>query len=137
MTTHYPSSFRWHGRDLIVDPGSYLYTPCPAMRNAYRSAQAHDAPRVTNRSAADLTDVLFDLEPRANARLLALSGKGMAAELEGPDWRVLRAIVIEDGVVTISDASWGGQLAPLIEAEKSPKISIGYGKKIDRPARSV
>lgn len=30
------------GRDFVVDPGTYLYTPAPPLRNAFRSVQAHN-----------------------------------------------------------------------------------------------
>lgn len=33
------------GRDVVRDPGTYLYTPIPEMRNLYRSAAAHFVPR--------------------------------------------------------------------------------------------
>ncbi len=33
------------GEDWIADPGSYLYTPFPDLRNEYRSVAAHFAPR--------------------------------------------------------------------------------------------
>lgn len=32
---------QWSGWDVIVDGGSYLYTPAPALRNAFRSTAAH------------------------------------------------------------------------------------------------
>ena len=32
------------GEDLIVDPGSYIYTAIPSIRNQYRSVTAHFVP---------------------------------------------------------------------------------------------
>lgn len=34
------------GRDIVRDPGSYLYTPLPGRRNEFRSVKAHNAPIV-------------------------------------------------------------------------------------------
>lgn len=34
------------GRDIVRDPGTYLYTPIPGRRNEFRSVKAHNAPIV-------------------------------------------------------------------------------------------
>ena len=49
------------GRDWIRDPGSYVYTPCPRQRDAYRSSTAHFVPYVLDGEAGLWRRGLFDL----------------------------------------------------------------------------
>ncbi len=55
VTEHFKSSGHGHldqlslelsidGKDLIQDPGTYVYTPLPCYRNQYRGAEAHFSP---------------------------------------------------------------------------------------------
>src|SRR5690606_39806355 len=44
----------------IADPGSYLYTPFPEIRNRYRSVVAHFAPRPVHGEPASLDEGLLD-----------------------------------------------------------------------------
>lgn len=57
------------GRRVITDSGSYVYTPDPAARNAFRSTAAHNTPRVDgaeqNRIPPSLWLLEDDAEPEA------------------------------------------------------------------------
>src|SRR5262249_50670253 len=49
------------GRNLILDPGTYLYTPLKHRREEYRRAQAHFAPHVLGRAAQGTGPGLFQM----------------------------------------------------------------------------
>ncbi|MDP6475817.1 MAG: heparinase II/III family protein, partial [Alphaproteobacteria bacterium] len=55
------------GECLLADPGSYLYTPLPERRNAYRSVRAHFAPQIEGAEPASLDLGLFALGPPSGA----------------------------------------------------------------------
>lgn len=57
--------------DVIIDPGTYIYTPAPDIRNAYRSVCAHFAPRPAGRAEPGRMDLgLFMLGDEARAECL-------------------------------------------------------------------
>jgi hypothetical protein len=64
------------GIDRITDPGSYLYTPLPEIRNAYRSVKAHFAPQVDQREPNPIDHNLFQMEDRARAQCLYFGDNG-------------------------------------------------------------
>ncbi len=67
-------SFELHvdGQDLIVDSGSYLYTPEPAWRNRFRSTAAHNTVMVDNMEQNRFGEGgLFWLHADATPRCLA------------------------------------------------------------------
>ena len=59
------------GEPWIRDPGTYLYTPIPELRNRYRSSHAHFAPRLATGEPASLDHGLFELERGTRAACLA------------------------------------------------------------------
>ena len=86
------------------DPGSFVYTPDPAARNAYRSVSAHVAPRRGDMEPARLL-APFRLEDRAQARVVRFGDDvlGCHAGFGDPVWR---RVAIEGGAVVIED--WPG-----------------------------
>jgi hypothetical protein len=74
-------SFEFHvdGHDLIVDPGSYLYTPEPMWRDRFRSTAVHSTLMVDNMEQNRFGEGgLFWLHADANPRCLAWeSGAGV------------------------------------------------------------
>jgi len=87
------------GKDIIRDPGTYLYTPLPEMRNRYRSVMAHFTPFITN-DISEITEMnLFTLKSKDSARCLYFGKKGFIgthSEWEIPVFRVIQ--VRETGI---------------------------------------
>jgi uncharacterized heparinase superfamily protein len=64
-----------NGKPLIVDPGTYVYTPLPDERNKYRSTAMHNTLALDDREQNPWplgVRGLFELRDRCHARVLAL-----------------------------------------------------------------
>src|SRR6185295_13080693 len=97
------------GEDWIVDPGSYLYCPPDARRNAYRSVTAHAAPRWPGREPAPLNLAKFFLPDRTKARCLYFGDDGFAGEHVGYGTPVRRIVVLRDDEIAIHDEGLPGR----------------------------
>jgi hypothetical protein len=91
------------GEDWIADPGSYLYTPSPRLRNAYRSVQAHFAPQNDRREPGRLDLGMFWLGDEAQAECLAFDDAGFVGEHRGFGAAVRRAVIIGETTIRIHD----------------------------------
>jgi hypothetical protein len=127
------------GRDLIVDPGSYLYTSLPARRNQYRSVQAHFAPQMEGREPGRLDKGLFDLQGWAQGECLHWSEEGFLGRHGGYGVPLWMSIRVDDGRIVIK-AGWEGERpeGPRLCLGGPPlPISPGYGRllasKMNRP----
>jgi hypothetical protein len=127
------------GVDWIRDPGTYVYTPLPERRDAYRSVRAHYVPTINDNEQARLDEDLFRLGAPAVGQCLSFGPDGFRGELRlGP--AVLRmSLVLGDDRITIEYAvggatpdprlaggDWHALLAPL-------PFSPGYGELETRP----
>ena len=118
------------GRDLIVDPGSYLYTSLPARRNQYRSARAHFAPQVKGREPGRLEGGLFDLKGWARGECLHWSKKGFLGRHGGYGALLWLSVRVEDERIIVS-AGWEGlrPAGPRLCLGGPPiPVSPGYGR---------
>ncbi|MAH84077.1 MAG: hypothetical protein CBB68_07000 [Rhodospirillaceae bacterium TMED8] len=95
------------GVDWLLDPGSYVYTPSPKTRNAYRSIMAHAAPRQGTLEPASLRLGLFRLENRAQAKCITFNHEQFEGMHVGFGKPVYRAVKIQSGIIHIRD-TWGG-----------------------------
>ena len=91
------------GADWFRDPGTYLYTPDPAMRNAYRSVRAHWAPRVETREPAQLDVGLFRLSADPQATVVACGRDHVVARHSGFGPDVVRSVVIGSSTIEVVD----------------------------------
>jgi len=91
------------GEDWLADPGSYLYTPSPERRDAYRSVHAHAAPKLGDGEPARLDLGLFRLEDRARARCLSFTEDAFEGVHEGYGEALYRRVLIEDGRIRVID----------------------------------
>lgn len=91
------------GEDWLADPGSYLYTPSPKKRGAYRSVHAHAAPRLGSGEPSRLDLGLFRLEDNAKARCLSFTENAFEGVHEGYGEPLYRRVLIEDGRIRVID----------------------------------
>ncbi len=92
------------GKDIIVDPGTYIYTPVPEIRNKYRSVRAHFAPRPVNAKEPGRLDLgLFRLGDEAKAECLYADDHTFAGRHFGFGSPVYRMIKITQEKLIITD----------------------------------
>jgi hypothetical protein len=110
--------------DMIVDPGTYLYTPLPKRRNDYRSIKAHFAPQMGEREPSDLSVGSFVMHDKAKAECLYFGQDGFAGVHQGFGQPTYRFVRIENDTVIIEDVG----AENLAFAPKIVLVSNGYGK---------
>jgi hypothetical protein len=124
------------GRDMLADPGTFLYTPLPGERNRYRAAEAHSVPRPAGNGRADLSRGLFEISAVPGAQCLFFGPQGFAGEAFGPGWRTIRVLLCDGDRIIISDGCLTGPLAPLAAKECLPFFCRGYGSKTAHSPRA-
>lgn len=132
-----------HGEDWAVDPGTYVYTPLPGERNAYRSVRAHDGPFESDAEAGSLDLALFRLGDEITATCLYTSSSCFAGRCDGRGRSVERHITIGTHEIVIADVVDGvAREAATVVSDASelparwrvrPAYSPGYGVKL-RPS---
>jgi len=125
------------GQDLVVDPGTFVYTPLPAERNRYRAASAHFCPRPSGKPGANLAQGLFQISDLPASRCLFFAGTGFVGEAQGRGWTVRRVVRLHPDRVVIADLSLTGPLAPLTAADELPRVCVGYGCRTTRSPRLI
>jgi hypothetical protein len=133
------------GEDWVADPGSYLYTPSPRLRNAYRSALAHFAPQNDRREPGRLDLGIFWLGDEARAKCLAFDDTGFIGEHRGFGTTVRRTVIVgettirihDDGLPADPDTRFIRCVGRREFAARFPcavPFSPGYGKRYRHPA---
>lgn len=93
-----------HGQDIIVDPGSYLYTVDPAIRDLYRSTMAHSTPVVEGQEQNPISPAHpFYMKDVTKAACLHFSAQGFIGRHEGYGAPVTRRITIMNDHIVIDD----------------------------------
>lgn len=107
------------------DPGSFVYTPDVARRNAYRAAAAHDVPRPADWAVAPPGQELFELDHRAYATCLAWRPDGVAGEIRMPHGRIVRIVRLTRTELIVTDVFEPPQdFAPIVDLAPAR----GYGR---------
>ena len=107
------------------DPGSFVYTPSVVHRNAYRSAAAHDVPRIRGVSLVKTSTNLFDLDERAHAQCLYWREDGVAGEVKSISGSILRIVRLSADELAIFDCVTVGEIADVPAALPGAR---GYGR---------
>ena len=120
------------GIELIVDPGTFIYTPLPEWRNEYRSVKAHFAPRIGDHEPGDLSLGLFRLPDTAQPRCLKFSETEFLGYHLGYGRPIYRRITIEEQRIVIDDMFADRPPNNLLNGENlfssSVPFSPGYGE---------
>ncbi len=96
------------GREVLVDPGTYVYLASPALRNHYRSTQMHNTLTVEgieqNQWACNSSEALFWLVTnRAAARIVVAQPEVVVAEHYAYGFPHRRAVVLSDQHLVVRD----------------------------------
>jgi hypothetical protein len=127
------------GEDWIADPGSFVYTADPDLRNAYRSVRAHAAPERERGEPSPLDRGLFRLEDRCRATCLRFDKTGFAGFHSAFPTPVRRTVALDRaaGSVTIRDSGPPGRRDLRTRAEVArffglePAFSPAYGTRME------
>jgi hypothetical protein len=121
------------GEDLMRDPGTYVYTPLPELRNAYRSMRAHFGPQIEGPEPGRLDLGLFQLGSPGRAECLYFGREGFAGVWRGRRRAVHSMVRLSAYAVMVRHVAHGCRLvqpgAP-IRAGMSPQVAFsqGYGR---------
>jgi hypothetical protein len=119
-----------NGKDIIKDPGTYVYTPLPERRNEYRSVKAHFAPRINGKEPNNISNLLFRLDDRCNAKCLYFGDRGFLGMHNGYGEPIYRMVLLKSESIIIYDFTESNKEiiseSPFNDAIKTP-YSPGYG----------
>jgi hypothetical protein len=84
-------TLRAHGRDVLVDPGTFTYVADPAARDWFRGTGAHSTVRLGGRDQADPVNP-FRWENKPRVRRLEGAGWRAAGECSYREWVHVRSV---------------------------------------------
>ena len=115
-----------YGKDIISDPGTYVYTPLKNCRNKYRSIHSHFAPAVDGLEPCSLDDGLFRLSDKNTSECIYFGEREVICKTIYNDLVIFRRLVIEHESIKIIDYYPNGHSVTL--ANSPVAYSPGYGQ---------
>lgn len=115
-----------NGKNIVRDPGTYLYTPLPDRRNEFRSIKAHSVPIVENIEQNSWTDgsiMLFGLFNDSKCFVKELESNFLELVLEYKDIKIVRRFEIKEDILEIID-----MCNKEFDYSRFEMYSSGYGK---------
>ena len=113
------------GEDILVDPGTYVYTASPSLRNRYRSIHAHFSPAIGGLEPVSFSDGLFRLKDTLSAKCIFFRNDVIVCATEGTPEIVLRRVKVHSNRVVITDFFPNEHF---ITNQSNPvAFSLGYG----------
>jgi hypothetical protein len=124
------------GQSALSDPGTFIYTPFPELRNRYRSDRAHFGFRSEERESSRLDFGMFELHGDPKGECLVFDDGLFIGQHTGFGLAVRRRITILAEKIVIEDHVEGGShdSAPIVpfyaDQGATPCVSFspGYGK---------
>lgn len=107
------------------DPGSFVYSPSVAHRNAYRAASAHNVPRIRGIPLVKISTNLFNLGEMTHAECLYWREDGVAGEVKSASGSILRMVRLSDDELAIFDCVTAGEIA---DVPVAVPVARGYGR---------
>ena len=119
------------GTDLIVDPGTYLYSPIPERRNEFRSAKAHNIAYIEgieqNEPLAGKMG-LFNLKRDTRIEVLEKSVHSITFLLTYRKVKQIRTFLFTKNKIILKDYS---NFPFSVQLNRFDIYSNGYGKKLN------
>lgn len=118
-----------NGKDIIYDPGTYIYTPLPKWRNHYRSTTVHSTIQANDKEQNSINPTkggLFSMKKQCECMVIKLSQTNVIVQTKTSDYIHYREIIIEASGITIHDSC----NIPFEQSFKQVPLSNGYGKLI-------
>lgn len=94
------------GVDIVTDPGTYLYTPLPELRNRFRSTTVHFSPQYVLKEQNQWLDGengLFSLKDQTKSECIYFGEDGFVGRYYGFGKPVTRVILLADSSIQILD----------------------------------
>jgi len=119
------------GQDVIVDPGTYVYTPYPKERNKFRSTAYHNTVKFNGYEQNKITEKdIFSLPERVRIKEACLKERGnhivFQGEIQSAGLRQLRKVTLdkESGRYQIQDSvSYSKPLSGKLIFHLSPNLT--------------
>lgn len=117
-----------NGCPVLVDPGTYVYTGLPGLRNRYRSVHAHNGPWACDREPARLTEGLFRLGDPPTGVCHQWGDVTFVGSVCARGVTVRRELRIEPHCIRVIDSA----TAPLRDVAgcRPPAVAPGYGRRL-------
>ena len=116
----------YNNRNIITDPGTFLYTPLPDIRNAYRSNRSHFCPQPKNSEMGNLNKGLFFIENASDGHLVSWDKNHVLGYSEGFGFPIYRRIRFENEII-IEDHFFKDLDTLDLNSFKNKSYSEGYG----------
>jgi hypothetical protein len=110
------------GVPICEDPGTYVYTPFPELRNKYRSVNAHNVIHANCEQNDFLS--LFSMKNQSNCTLLSISGHSICLSVEYQGIIHRRGFNIENYAIIVTDDC----NRPFEYTSDICPVTTGYGK---------
>lgn len=125
-------TLRINDKDIISDPGTYVYTASPEIRNEYRSVKSHFAPFFNDgREPETISANLFSLGKKSEGTCLYFGNRGFLGFHDGFGFPVYRLVQFTNKSIEIIDYSENDAvcLQDLKEwfSSNNRRVSPGYG----------
>lgn len=130
----------WRGEAVLIDPGTGLYTPDPALRNRLRSAAAHNTISVPGREPNSWLSGrwgLFSMKDLSHAKVTAIGDEHIEAEHTGFGMPIKRRLEISTSLVRVADEisdAVGGAVSRLVLAPGIRAKPVSGGYNLDLPS---
>ncbi|HEX3037297.1 MAG TPA: alginate lyase family protein [Thermodesulfobacteriota bacterium] len=115
----------FQGKDFIIDGGSYLYTPFPSIRNAFRSTRSHNTLALDGVEQNDWAEGLvglFSMKDQAQAHVLKLGNRYFLGEHYGFGSIYRRELEVYDSSVVFED---------ILDTNKASQIILNLAPEVE------
>lgn len=111
------------GEDITRDPGTYVYTAFPALRDKFRSVNAHNTIHVAGQEQ-NLFNGIFGMEKRSEGQLLYCCKDCLMAKVRYGNMEHIRKVLFDNCQITIIDYG----TCPFTVSFVNKLYSTGYGE---------